>query len=307
MRGRPPNYFVVGAPKAGTTALAHFIGAHAEGYLPPRKEQRALAPDCYPDAPVVGDAEYVARFAAAPVSARAIGEASPMYLASRVAPERIRRINPDARIVAVLRDPVELVRSLHGQNVRGRSEPLLDLEAALAAETFRARGLPYPAHAPHTTHPFLHYRTVATYAPQLERYLALFPREQLLFLSYAQLRRDPDNTLRALLRFLDLAVPDHVAAEERNPSVEPRSATIARWLTSPPPALRAAGRALVPVAIRGELVNRAWHALLRPRRSGELEGEARARILAFFREDLEAVHHLTGLRIERDAGSSVPR
>ena len=146
--------------------------------------------------------EYLAFFADAPADAVCVAEASPMYLYSSEAPQQIAALNADARIVIVLRDPVQLVRSMHMQNVESRIEPFFDLESALAAESLRSAGVPVPRRQQHTTHAYLRYTAIGTYAPQLQRYFAVFPRRQIHVMIFERLLSAQQEELSRLLEFL---------------------------------------------------------------------------------------------------------
>src|SRR5450432_898419 len=171
-----PNCFLVGAPKSASTSLASFLRERPGAFIPAKKELCWLAPDVFVESQRMTRADYLAFFAEAPADAVCIAEASPMYLYSSEAPRQIAALNPDARIVIVLRDPVQLVRSMHMQNVESRIEPFFELESALGAESLRTAGIPVPRRQVHTTHAYLRYTAIGSYAPQLRRYLALFPR-----------------------------------------------------------------------------------------------------------------------------------
>ena len=129
--------------------------------------------------------EYEALFAAAPAGARC-GESTVFYLYDRDAHRRIRELVPDARLVAVLRDPVERAHS-NWAHLRGAGlEPEADFATALDREPERiAAGW---AH-------FWHYAAQGRYGEQLEHLFRLFPREQVLLIRYRELRDEPAETV----------------------------------------------------------------------------------------------------------------
>src|SRR3712207_5296973 len=104
------------------------------------------------------------------------GESSPFYLYSRVAAARIREASPEARIVIMLRDPAEMIHSLHARKYLVGSEAIPDFADALDAEADRRAGRRIPANAWNVTS--LQYRAVGRYAEQVERYLDVFGRER---------------------------------------------------------------------------------------------------------------------------------
>jgi hypothetical protein len=222
---RIPDFYVVGHPKSGTTALYEMLRRHPEIFMSELKEPRFFAFDLRArfQAHGVGEhpqtiEQYGALFAdAAP--GQLAGDASPSYLRSRVAAAEIARVRPDARIVAVLREPASFLRSMHLEMVQNRVEEELDLRRALEAEALPAS---QPA-ADGVPPPQLRYTDRVRYVEQLRRYHDVFPREQVLVLIYDDFRADNEATLRRVQRFL--GVDDTVAVElvEANASVRLRS------------------------------------------------------------------------------------
>jgi hypothetical protein len=222
---RIPDFYVVGHPKSGTTALYEMLRRHPQIYMSELKEPRFFASDLRArfQAHGVGEhpqtiEQYAALFADAPPGQLA-GDASPSYLRSRVAAAEIARVRPDARIVAVLREPTSFLRSMHLEMVQNRVEGELDLRRALDAEALPAAepaagGVPAPQ---------LRYTDRVRYVEQLRRYHDVFPREQVLVLIYDDFRAENEATLRRVQRFL--SVDDTVPIEliEANASVRVRS------------------------------------------------------------------------------------
>ena len=137
--GRVPDFFIVGHHKSGTTALYQMLRGHPQIYMPALKEPRFFAPDLRALLGSNGSLpetweDYLALFAAARPEQRA-GEASPSYLRSQVAAGLIAQARPDARIVAILREPASFVRSLHLHLLKEGVETEPDLARAFAAES----------------------------------------------------------------------------------------------------------------------------------------------------------------------------
>ncbi len=225
--GRLPDFFIVGHPKCGTTALYRMLGGHPQIFMPTLKEPWFLAPELRSrfTGPKLGMRpdtleEYLALFTAATPEQRA-GEASSSYLMSRTAAANIAELQPEARIVAILREPASFLRSFHLQSVRVHIETETDLRAALALEDERREGRNIPPRCPRPLS--LLYSEHVRYVEQLRRYHALFPREQVLVLIYDDFRRENEATVRRVLRFL--GVDDGVAIDsvEANPAKRVRS------------------------------------------------------------------------------------
>lgn len=212
--GRLPTFVVIGAAKAGTTALHGYLEQHPAVAMSRRKETNHFAlVGQLPDFRGPGDADavnahavtdpeaYAAQFAHAG-AATAVGESSPLYLYDPAVAARLRAAVSDVRVVAVLRHPAERAYSAFLHTRRDGREPLADFAAALAAEEERI--------AQRWEH-LWHYRAMGRYATQLQRWLDAFPREQVAVHLYEELAHDPVGLVQAVFRFLevdDAFVPD---------------------------------------------------------------------------------------------------
>jgi len=244
-----PGFFIVGHAKCGTTALYEMLRCHPQIHMP-AKEPRFFAIKQID----MGDGEsnmdggessrveeepparahdsqqrmvqqtgkrprtidgYVALFAGAHPGQR-VGEASPAYLRSPLAASRIAAVRPDARIIAILREPASFLRSFHLQSVRGYNETEKDFRKALALEAQRREGRCVPRLS--RTPADLLYSDHVRYVEQLRRYHAVFPAEQVLVLIYEDFRRDNEGTVRTVLRFLEVDDTSPIEAVETRPS-----------------------------------------------------------------------------------------
>jgi hypothetical protein len=202
---RVPDFFIVGHQKSGTTALWEMLRRHPQIFLPRVKEPRYFAFDLRSplQAPSVAYRQtyegYLSLFSAA-APEQLIGDASPQYLRSAVAAAEIARVQPQARIVAILREPASFLRSFHLQIVQNHIETERDLGKALALEAQRREGARIPRRCHHPQD--LLYLDHVRYTEQLQRYRASFTAEQLLVLVYDDFRRDNVKTVRTVLRFL---------------------------------------------------------------------------------------------------------
>ncbi|MET0188791.1 MAG: sulfotransferase [Pseudonocardia sediminis] len=205
MTPRLPGFLLLGAPKCGTSALHNALSTHPGLFLSTPKEPKFFLTDGPPptsgggpgDVPTWGEhvwrrEDYEALFDGAAPDALC-GESTVFYLYDRDAQRRIRDLLPAARLVAVLRDPVERAHS-NWAHLRGAGlEPEEDFVAALELEKQRiADGW---AH-------FWHYAAQGRYGEQLEHLFSLFPREQVLLLRYRELRDAPAATADRVCAFL---------------------------------------------------------------------------------------------------------
>lgn len=226
-----PNFFIVGAPKSGTTALYHFLRQHPQIFMPPAKEPHFFGNADDPERPSRTLDEYLALFRDGAGKPR-VGEASVYYLYSRQAPQRIHHFDPNVRIIIMLRNPVEMIPSLHHQRVYSDNERLTDLDEALAAEAPRKRGelkIPRKTHNPRA----LFYREVGRYSVQVQRYLDVFPREQVHIILFDDFVADLPGVYRRTLEFLGVDPAFRPEFERVNDSQSIRNRHVRRWLERP--------------------------------------------------------------------------
>src|SRR5438034_1403974 len=136
-----PTFFLVGAPKCGTTALYAYLQKHPGLFLPP-KEQHFFGSDLYPPERPHDEADYLRPFASAPAGVQ-LGEASVWYLYSRLAAQEIKRFSPEGRIIVSLRNPVDMIYSLHSHVTWAGIERVQPFERAIRMEMDTGRPLPF--------------------------------------------------------------------------------------------------------------------------------------------------------------------
>ncbi len=201
--GDRPNFFIIGAPKSGTTSLYEYLAGHPQVFMAPVKEPFYFCPDVrigrrprleHP----ADEARYLKLFAAAGGAPRR-GEATTRYLVSAAAPELIGKFAPDAQIVVSLREPVAMMQALHSQRVSGGNEDITDFEEALAADDDRRDGrrLPLGSNARGAV-----YRDNARYGQLLKPWLERFGRDRVHVIILDDLAAQPAATFARLLSFL---------------------------------------------------------------------------------------------------------
>lgn len=204
---RRPDFFIVGAPKCGTTALAHYLAEHPQIFLSEPKEPNYFArhlsvgrAGADPDTHHTSLERYLELFSGATAEHLAVGEASTRYLRSPQALRDIRSFQPGARIIVQLRNPVELAQSWHSQKLwEGQETEASFLEAwKLQQERREGRSLPRGL----TASDALLYEHVASLGSQLESVLGLFPSERVLVIFLDDMRREPQETYEQALEFL---------------------------------------------------------------------------------------------------------
>jgi hypothetical protein len=226
-QGRVPDFFIVGHAKSGTTALYEMLKRHPQIYMPEGKEPWFFSSDMAlrfqrrrVGRPPETLEDYMSLFADARPG-QLVGEASSSYLWSRTAATAIAQVRPDARIIALLREPASFLRSLHLQLLQNHVESEQDLRKAISLEAARREGkhIPRRSHRPQ----LLQYADHVRYVEQLRRYHELFGPEQVLVLIYEDFRRENEATVRAVLRFLELDDTHPIEVLKVNPTIRMRS------------------------------------------------------------------------------------
>ena len=271
MAGRVPDFFIVGHPKSGTTALYEMLRSHPQIFMPDFKEPRFFASDLpsrYNERasglPPETYEDYLALFAPAG-SEQLVGEASTAYIWSHTAAGLIADAQPDARIIVIVREPASFVRSMHLQLLQIRVEKERSLRKALALEDARREGR-HLTEAVARWPQVLLYTDRVRYVEQLRRFHERFGPDRVLVLIYDDFRTDNEGTVRRVLRFLE--VDDTVAIEvkEANPTVRMRSVrldqTVRALSVGDGPLPRAMRRAIKALAPRQLLID-AHHAVRR--------------------------------------------
>ena len=217
-----PNFFIVGAPKCGTTSLHEYLQRHPNVFMPFFKEPHFFGSDLegsrfrqFRNKPE----RYLKLFRDARGEKR-IGESSPWYLASQRAAEEIQAYDPAAKIIIMLRNPIDMMYSMWSQFRYSGNEQIGSFEEALAAEADRRAGRRIRRAAHCITG--LYYREMARFVKQVPRYFERFGQENVMVLIFDDFRSDTPAAYRAVLDFLDLDPQDKMTFDIRNPNKEVR-------------------------------------------------------------------------------------
>ena len=243
-----PNFFIVGAPKSGTTALADYLRQHPDVFMPLRKELGFFGSDLKYTKRFLrprNASEYLRYFGEWRDEAYA-GEASVWYLFSTRAAGEIKEFSPSAKIIVMCRNPVEVMYSNYYQLLYSGNENLPSFEQALAAEPVRRRGAQIPPTA--MLADALRYRDSVRFAGQLERYFSVFGRESVHTIIFDDFASDAARAFRAVLEFMQIDAEFRTEFHRVNPNKTPRGTFVWRLLRTTP--LMAAARRFPRLAHR---------------------------------------------------------
>ena len=225
-----PNFFIIGAPKCGTTALASYLRDHPNVFMPDEKEPHYFANDLWQfhDYYTKSESDYLSLFDEATSDHQAIGEASVFYAFSHDALHNIRQFNPNARLIMMVRNPIDLVYSLHAQYVyNGFDETEPNFEQAWALQEERANGNRLPPKYQDVTdrsREMVQYGEIGRLGKQVARLFNTFPASQIKIIVFDDFKADTAAVYHDVLRFLSLPSDGRINFERINANTERRAA-----------------------------------------------------------------------------------
>jgi len=233
-----PTFFIAGAPRCGTTALYTYLSAHPNIFLPKIKELHYFASD-FPDLHKIvfkSLDDYLKLFAETSDRHLAVGEVSPLYIYSKVALENIKKFDPSAKIILILRNPVDFVPSIHQLNLNLLRENEQDLVKAWELQELRRQGkmIPQGCRAPE----LVLYGELGLFGKHLERVFQTFSREQVLATLFDDFATHPKGVYDSILSFLGVPSDNREEFPQINAGYEQRSKLLAGLIHPPRPIYR---------------------------------------------------------------------
>ncbi len=286
-----PDFFIVGAPRSGTTALCNYLRMHPELFISSPKEPtyfgRDLTPKKFPTLE-----SYRALFVNTGKARRA-GDGSVAYLASDFAADEIHAFSPDASIIIILRDPVEMMHSLHLKHYLMGIEPCRTLEEALAAEPGRlATGAGVPAD---TCAKVISVRRRATYVPQVLRFLDRFGAARVKMFLFDDFKANPTRIFHETCRFLGVKDDFMPCCAPHNVGRQVKSKRWHEFLTRSPRWAQTLARVCIPFpAMRRSLQRRMAKCNQGIGKPDPMSDELRARLKQDFAAEVKELSRLTG-------------
>ncbi len=222
-----PNLFIVGAPKCGTSSLHYWLSQHPEIFMSKPKEPRFFCTDQIKEADNFHNKkvdyfqyrqweEYLNLFKTVG-DEKIAGESTPRYLYSHEAPKNIYNFNKNSKIIILLREPFEFLRSYHSQTLKNH-ENIKNFEKAIQVEEKRKKGeykIPFQAVAPSV----LYYSDKAKFSYYIYKYLKTFPNNQVKIILFNNIKNNPLYTYKSILNFLNVEnINFKPILEKKNPN-----------------------------------------------------------------------------------------
>lgn len=287
-----PNFFIIGAPKCGTSSLAAWLSGHPQIYMSPIKEPFYFSEDIQ-NRVITEWAIYLRLFSRASKQHLRIGEASATYLFSKVAVPAIEHTIHTGQYIVMVRNPVDMAYSLHEQQVRSFNENIDDFYQAWCLAPKRREGKQVP---PGCKDPILlDYPSWCRLSEQLERLYTIVPKERVLVLLLDDMKKNPRREYLRVINFL--GVPDDGRKEfpVHNPAREWRSRRMGKAIYSLARivALFKHAEGLLPKRSLG-IIQRLQGINTRQRPRPPLAPEVRAELETYFAKDIIYLERLLG-------------
>lgn len=215
-----PNFFIVGAPKCGTTSLATWLDEHSQIFMSPRKEPYFYSSDIKNPNAVRSRAAYERLFKDAERKHLAVGEASTDYMYSRIAIPQILKEIPNAKFIVSLRNPVDMAYSLYRQRVKSGDENLKNFREAWDLLDKRKEGCALPPFT--SSADLLLYDLTCMLGEQLERLYDNAPKDQILVILLEDIKSNPRKCYENILNFLEVPDDGRLCFPVLNSAVEPK-------------------------------------------------------------------------------------
>jgi hypothetical protein len=290
-----PDFFIVGAPKCGTTAMTEYLMAHPAIFMPDRKEIHFFGADLRAAGYQRDEGAYLDLFAQAGPDQR-VGEASVWYLFSQLAAGEIKTYSPSADIIVMLRNPVDMLYSQYYQFLYN-GDKLPPFAEAIETEDRRKREYEQREderiRRGQTRRKVFHTQS-AQFSEQLRRYFDVFGRDHVHVIVFDDFRRDTAAAYRATLEFLGVDPEFTLDLKVINPNKRLRSKRLRGLLHTPPPWLRSMVNCLLPAPVKRKVQRGLQRAntdyVARP----PMDVGLRARLQERFRPEVAALSDLLG-------------
>lgn len=270
--------------------MYEYLRAHPDVFMPDRREMNYFGSDL-PLPNRLPDLETYLSFFTEAQPGQVVGEKSVNYLFSRSAAHELLEFDPEAKAIIMLRNPADVVFSLHRQFLFSANEDIIDLASALDAEDERIRGLRIPAGAHNPA--MLAYTRVASFAPQVRRYLDQFGPDRVAVVIFDDFAADPEREYRSVLRFIGVDPEYEPGFEVHNPAKRVPNVAVRKFMKTHR-GLSAVINRIVPE----DLLDRARSSLarLQPQPERQLDPDLRRRLVEVFDDDISQLEAL----IDRD-------
>jgi hypothetical protein len=283
-----PNFFIVGAPKCGTTAMNDYLNQHPDVYMA-HKELHYFGNDLQTKNRI-SEQKYLQHFQNA-VNEKIIGEASVWYLFSVTAAKEIKDFSPDGKVLIMLRNPVDVLYSLHSQHLYDGNEDVIDFESALALDYERKAGRNLAKSVDFFKVPF--YKDSVLFSNQVQRYLDAFGRQNVHIVLYEDFAKDTEKTVQEVFQFLGIDAGTPIKYNLVNPNKKIKSFYLHQLMKHPPKALKKIVRIVMPArSLRHVIMSFLFKRNITEKKREQMNPQLRSSLKHFFENDVRLLGDL---------------
>ncbi|MEO8860027.1 MAG: sulfotransferase [Ginsengibacter sp.] len=289
---KKPDFFIVGAPKSGTTALNNYLSQHPDVFMA-KKELHRFGSDLKMKI-IPSEEEYLQSFQYAG-EGKLIGEASVWYLFSKTAAAEIKSFSPAAKIIIMLRNPAEMLPSLHSQNLYNGNEDTKNFKKALDLDVERKIGKSLPESIDFFALPS--YFDSALYFEQVKRYLDIFGKANVQIILYDDFIKNTQQIFLDTLKFLNLGSDTKIQFSVINPNKKVKLFGLHKFLKSPPKKIKKIVRIVLPAKkIRHKIMLTLFKLNSAEQKRKDMNEALRKELITFYKDDIQKL----GKLINRD-------
>jgi hypothetical protein len=293
-----PNLFIVGFAKCGTTSLHEYLSTHPNVHASFPKEPHFFMERGWRPRPARTETEYLRFFAGASPDARVFLDSSVFHVNSRAALQKIRAFNGDAKIIVMLRHPVEMLASFHAYSCRLFIEPVTDFEAAWNLQTARAEGRNLP---PGCEFPcLLQYRNLAGMGQHVAALLEIWPRAQVKFVFFDEFVRAPLEQYNDILDFIGIPYDGRTEFPKVNEGVVWKNRALGRLMLKAWPIVISmlTRTGLIGAVRRRDVWMFLWKLNTAREERIDIDPAFRRRLVDVFRDDIALLSAATGRNLD---------
>jgi hypothetical protein len=289
---KKPNFFIVGAPKCGTSFWHYYLSLHPDIFMSPDKEPNFFDTDLHYISQRYSLQQYENLYREVK-NEKIVGEASTYYLFSSTAAKEIQGYNPSSKILISIRNPIDFMYSMHSENVYQGNEIEEDFEKALNLEEERKKGINvYPNSNPAEV---VYYKSLASFSDQIKRYFDVFGRENVKVVWLEDVKKDAEEVYKCVLRFLNVDPDIEVTFNVVNENKEVKNKAVREFVRRPPNILKSIIKLIIPFEnIRRSIQKGIFNLNSKKVKRKPLESDLVKRLEEEMKDEVEKLNKLVG-------------
>ena len=270
--------------------MAYYLRQHPDIFAPKLKEPMHFGSDLLTKSTRMTEKQYLMLYSGWTEERYGL-DASTAYLASGAAPGEIYSKSPDAKILVMVRNPIDAAYSLYWQNRSDMAEDLTTFEQSLDAEEGRLKSgvIPRVGRLDRTL-----YSKIFAFTDNIKNFQRVFSAKNINIIVFDDLKENPDASLLGVFDFLNISAEGNYSLELKNPASTPRSSRIAKFISDPPDLLKSTVRAMIPFNSRLAIRQAISRVNLRKEPYPPMKAETRKMLVAKFSQELSRLSYLIG-------------